>query len=168
MGNWKTIEKGYLGSLLVEQKFIENGFNLFKPVLENGKVDLIVEKDNTYIKLQIKTVQVEKDGRKIIPMRKISHNMGEYKIKLYTKEDIDYFIGVDLDAKDLYILPVDFSTKYKSSISINSCVNYKNNFKQMEPISGNINSEHDDNVESLTDNADGNDVGIEETLAANE
>lgn len=168
MGNWKTIEKGYLGSLLVEQKFIENGFNLFKPVLENSKVDLIVEKDNTYIKLQIKTVQVEKDGRKIIPMRKISHNMGEYKIKLYTKEDIDYFIGVDLDAKDLYILPVDFSTKYKSSISINSCVNYKNNFKQMEPINGNINSEHDDNVESLTDNADGNDVGIEETLAANE
>ena len=38
----------------------------------------------------------------------------------------------------------------------------------MEPISGNINSGHDDNVEALTDNADGNDVGIEEILAANE
>ena len=168
MSNWKTIEKGYLGSLLVEQKFIENGFNLFKPVLENGKVDLIVEKDNAYIKLQIKTVQVEKDGRKIIPMRKISHNMGEYKIKLYTKEDIDYFIGVDLDTKDLYILPIDFSIKYKSSISINSCVDYKNNFKQMEPINGNINSGHDDNVEALTGNTDGTDVGIEEILAARE
>lgn len=44
MSDWKTIEKGYLGSLLVEQKFIENGYNLFKPVLENGKVDLIAEK----------------------------------------------------------------------------------------------------------------------------
>lgn len=31
----------------------------------------------------------------------------------------------------------------------------------MEPNDGNIISEHDDNVESLTDNADGNDVGIE-------
>lgn len=31
----------------------------------------------------------------------------------------------------------------------------------MEPISENINSEHDDNVEALTDNADGNDVGID-------
>lgn len=168
MNNWKTIEKGYLGSLLVEQKFIENGYNLFKPVLENGKVDLIVEKNNKYLKLQIKTVQIEKDGRKIIPIRKISHNMGEYKVKLYTRADIDYFIGVDLDTKDLYILPVDFSSKYKSSININSCVNYKNNFEQMEPISGNINNEHDDNVESLTGNADGNDVGIEEILAANE
>lgn len=94
--------------------------------------------------------------------------MGEYKVKLYTRVDIDYFIGVDLDAKDIYILPIDFSSKYKSSISINSCVNYKNNFEQMEPISRNINSGHDDNVEALTDNADGNDVGIEEILAANE
>lgn len=94
--------------------------------------------------------------------------MGEYKVKLYTRADIDYFIGVDLDTKDLYILPVDFSSKYKSSISINSCINYKNNFEQMEPISGNTNSGHDDNVEALTDNADGNDVGIEEILAVNE
>lgn len=31
----------------------------------------------------------------------------------------------------------------------------------MEPNDRNIISEHDDNVESLTDNADGNDVGIE-------
>lgn len=94
--------------------------------------------------------------------------MGEYKVKLYTEKDIDYFIGVDLDSKDLYILPISFSSQYKSSININSCQDYKNNFKQMEPISGNINSEHDNNVESLTGNADGNDVGIEEILAANE
>lgn len=87
--------------------------------------------------------------------------MGNYKIKLYTKDDIDYFVGVDLESKDLYILPISFSSQYTSSISINSCVNYKNNFEQMEPINGNINSEHDDNVESLTGNADGNDVGIE-------
>lgn len=87
--------------------------------------------------------------------------MGEYKINLYTKENIDYFIGVDVDMRDLYILPVSFSSQYKRGISINSCASYKNNFIQMEPNNENIISEHDDNVESLTDNADGNDVGIE-------
>lgn len=158
--NWKTIEKGYLGQLIVEQKFIKQGWNLFKPVLENGKVDLIVEKDNLYLKIQIKTVQIEGTS-KLIPVRKISHNMGEYKIKLYTKEDIDYFIGVDVDTEDLYILPVSFSSKYKNSIRISNCSIYKNNFNQMEPNNENIISEHDNNVESLTDNADGNDVGIE-------
>lgn len=86
--------------------------------------------------------------------------MGEYKIKLYTKEDIDYFVGVDLDSKDLYILPVSFSTKYKNSISINNCQEYKNNFKQMELTIGNNSNGQDDNVESLASKVDGNDVGI--------
>ena len=158
--DWKTIEKGYLGQLIVEESFIRNGWNLFKPVLENGKVDLIAEKDNQYLKIQIKTVQKERNS-KLISVRKISHNMGEYKIKRYTKDDIDYFIGVDIDTKDLYILPIEFSSQYKSSIRISNCEIYKNNFNQMEPSSGNITSERDDNVESLTDNADGNDVGIE-------
>ena len=93
MEKWQTIEKGYLGNLIVEKNFIQQGFNLFKPVLENGKVDLIVEKNNKYFRLQIKTVQ--KDGNtKRIPIRKISHNMGLYKISRYTNVEIDYFIGL--------------------------------------------------------------------------
>lgn len=160
MGNWKTIERGCVGQLLVELAFLKNGFNLFKPMLENGKVDLIVEKDGIYKKIQIKTVQEQRSG-KLIPVRKISHNMGEYKIKRYTKEDIDYFVGVDVDTEDLYILPVEFSSKYATSVSINSCQEYKNNFEQLERITGNSNDEGDDNVETLTDNADGNDVGME-------
>lgn len=160
MDEWKTIEKGYLGQLYVEEHFIKNGFNLFKPVLENGKVDLIVEKNNHYLKLQIKTIQKYK-GNKTIPVRKISHNMGEYKIKKYDKNDIDYFVGVDLETTDIYILPIEFSSQYASQISISTCQKFKNNFKQLEPIIGNNNSGDDDNVETLTDNADGNDVGIE-------
>jgi len=157
---WKTIEKGYLGDLLVEKRFIEHGFNLFKPVLENGKVDLIAEKNNIYLKIQIKTVQIS-NGSRIIPVRKISHNMGEYKIKRYTKDDIDFFIGADLENEDLYILPIVFSSKYSSAISIKNCQPYKNNFEQLELLCGNIQNGEDDNVETLTDNADGNDVGTE-------
>ena len=160
MSDWKTIEKGYLGQLFVEEAFIQHGFNLFKPVLENGKVDLIIEKNNKYLKIQIKTVQ-EYRRSKCIPVRKISHNMGEYKIKRYTEEDIDYFIGVDIDTRDLYILPVSFSSQYTSAVAISSCQSYKNNFEQLEPVIGNDNSGDDDNVETLTDSADGNDVGME-------
>lgn len=158
--NWGTIEKGYLGQSLVEREFVKRGFNLFKPLLENGKVDLIVEKDNIYYRIQIKTIQ-EYNGRKLIPVRKISHNMGEYKIKIYTKSDIDFFIGVDLDLEDIYILPISFVSKYANSIRINKCIQYKNNFNLSELIIGNNNNGDDDNVESLTGNADGNDVGTE-------
>ena len=58
--------------------------------------------------------------------------------------------------------------KSKNKNSARAKYRKKSIIKNMEPISGNINSEHDDNVESLTGNADGNDVGIEEILAANE
>jgi len=133
---------------------------VFKPVLENGKVDMIIEKNNKYLKIQIKTVQ-SGQYNKIIPVRKISHNMGEYKIKKYTKEDIDYFVGVDVESEDVYIIPIEFFSKYSSSISVNTCSKYKNNFTQMELNDGNIINGDDDNVESLTDNADGNDVGME-------
>ena len=133
---------------------------MFKPVLENGKVDMIIEKNNRYLKIQIKTVQ-SGQYNKVIPVRKISHNMGEYKIKRYTKEDIDYFVGVDVESEDVYIIPIKFFSKYSSSISVNTCSKYKNNFTQMELNNGNIIDEDDDNVESLTDNADGNDVGME-------
>ena len=167
MSDWKTIEKGYLGSLIFEKKLITNGWNVFKPVLENGKVDMIIEKNNRYLKIQIKTVQ-ETKYNKTIPVRKISHNMGEYKIKRYTKEDIDYFVGIDVDTEDVYILPVAFSSQYSNSISVNSCSKYKNNFTQMELNNGNIIDGDDDNVESLTDNADGNDVGTDNNLAARE
>lgn len=160
MDKYNTIEKGYLGSLLVEKKLIEKGFNLFKPVLENGKIDLIVEKNNVLLRIQIKTVVQEKYGKRI-PVRKISHNMGNYKVKRYTKDDIDFFIGVDLNANDLYILPVEISSKYRSSVSINNCTEYKNNFNEMELLCGNTQNVGDDNVKALTGNADGNDVGRE-------
>lgn len=158
MNDWKTIEKGYLGQTLVERELIKHGWNLYKPLLENGKVDLIAEKNNEYLRLQIKTIQ-KSDNSKVIPVRKISHNMGEYKIKRYDKNDIDYFVGVDIDTNDIYILPIAFSSNYSSSIAVSKCLNYKNNFIQMEPIIGNNDSGDDDNVETLTDNADGTDVG---------
>lgn len=86
--------------------------------------------------------------------------MGEYKIKYYTKEDIDYFVGVDVETENIYILPVSFSSQFKHSVDISKCSVYCNNFK-LEPVSGNINSGDDDNGKSLTDDADGNSVGTE-------
>ena len=79
-----------------------------------------------------------KNGNKILPVRKISHNQGQYKVHLYDKNEIDYFVGVDIDTENLYIVPIDFISKYKSSISLKTLEPYKNNFSQLEPYSENI------------------------------
>ena len=150
-----SISKGYIGSILVEKLFILNNFNIFKPVTENGKVDLIVEKNNIYLKLQIKTVQIDR-GNKIIPVRKVSHNMGNYKVTTYSSSIIDYFVGVDLDTEDLYIIPSKISEQYKSSISISKVEIYRNNFNLLEPYIRNDISGHDKFGESLASKVDGN------------
>lgn len=157
MGN---IEKGYLGSLITEKAFVKNGFSVFKPVMENGKVDMIVEKQNVYLKIQIKTVQ-ESKGKKSIPVRKISHNMGDYKISTYSSREIDYFIGVDVDTEDVFVIPIEVSEQYKSAITTTTVDRYKNNFNLMELHSGNVMNGEDNIGEFLTGNADDNAEGME-------
>lgn len=127
-----TITKGYLGQILFEQEMIKRGWDLFRPLLENGKIDSIAIKDNKLLRFQIKIISYEKNGNQKLYVRKISHNMGNYKYKYYTEKDIDFFIGCDIVTNDVYILPVSFSSKYKNSIAISSLQPYKNKFDLLE------------------------------------
>ena len=127
-----TISKGRLGYNLLERELLKQEFEIYVPVLENTKIDCIAIKNNQLIKFQIKTIQMD-SGSKKLPVRKISHNQGEYKVHLYTADEVDYFVGVDVDTEDLYIVPINFIEQYKSSIAISTLTNngFKNNFTQL-------------------------------------
>ena len=127
-----TISKGRLGYNLLERELLKQEFAIYVPVLENTKIDCIAIKNNQLIKFQIKTIQMD-SGSKKLPVRKISHNQGEYKVHLYTADEVDYFVGVDVDTEDLYIVPINFIEQYKSSIAVSTLTNngFKNNFTQL-------------------------------------
>lgn len=127
-----TIARGRLGYNLVEKQFLLRDFEIYVPLLENTKIDCITIKNGMLLKYQIKTIQNDK-GRKILPVRKISHNQGEYKIHHYTSDEVDFFIGVDTDTEDVYIIPIDFVEQYSSAISISKLEPFKNNFTPLEP-----------------------------------
>lgn len=149
-----TITKGRLGYNLLEKELLKRDYEIYIPLLENTKIDCIACKNGQLIKMQIKTIQMDR-GYKKLPVRKISHNQGQYKIFNYTSDEIDYFIGVDIDTEDLYIVPIDIIEKYKSAISVSTLEYYKNNFNYMEPQVGNSLSECDDIGETLTGNTEG-------------
>lgn len=150
-----TIVKGRIGYNLVEKQLLKNEWDIYTPVLENTKIDCIIVKNNYLYKIQIKTIGFNaRDNYKYIPVRKISHNQGQYKIHTY-ENDVDYFIGVDIDTEDVYIVPISFIAKYKSSISINKLTEFKNNFTQLERQIGNDLNECDDIGETLTGNTEG-------------
>ena len=146
-----TIAKGRLGYNLLERELLKRDWDLYIPILENTKIDCIAIKGDTLIRMQIKTLAKDKS----LPVRKISHNQGEYKIFRYDASTIDFFIGVDLDAEDIYIVPVEFSSKYGSSIGYKTLQPYKNAFNLMEPNSKNTISGDDDIGEPLTGNTEG-------------
>lgn len=131
-----TISKGRLGYNLLERELLKRDWELYVPVLENTKIDCIAIKNNQLFRFQIKTIQKNRN-QKILPVRKISHNQGEYKIHHYNANEIDYFVGSDLENDDLYIVPIDFVIQYKSSIGVKTLEPYKNNFSQLEPLIGN-------------------------------
>lgn len=149
-----TITKGRLGYNLLEKELLKRDYEIYIPLLENTKIDCIACKNGQLIKMQIKTIQIDR-GYKKLPVRKISHNQGQYKIFNYTSDEIDYFIGVDIDTEDLYIVPIDIVEKYKSAISVSTLEYYKNNFDYMEPQVGNNLSGCDDIGETLTGNTEG-------------
>lgn len=146
-----TITKGRLGYNLLERELLKRDWDLYVPVLENTKIDCIAIKEDTFIRMQIKILAKDKS----LPVRKISHNQGEYKIFRYDASTIDFFIGVDLDTEDIYMVPVEFSSKYSSSIGYKTLQPYKNAFNLMEPDSRNTISEDDDIGEPLTGNTEG-------------
>lgn len=151
-----TISKGRLGYNLFEKEILKRNFEIYVPLLENTKVDCIISKENYLIKTQIKILSYDKrDNRKYLPVRKISHNQGQYKVHQYTSNEIDFFIGVDIDTEDIYIVPVSFSSKYTSGIGLKALEPYKNNFTLLEPQVGNFLSGCDDIGETLTGNTEG-------------
>lgn len=149
-----TITKGRLGYNLLEKELLKRDYEIYVPLLENTKIDCIACKNGQLIKIQIKTIQKD-NGYKKLPVRKINHNQGKYKIFNYTSDEIDYFVGVDIDTEDLYIVPIDFIERYKSSVSVSKLECYKNNFDCMEPQIGNNLSGCDDIGETLTGNTEG-------------
>lgn len=147
----ETITKGRLGYNLVEKELLKRDWDLYLPILENTKIDCIAIKDDILIRMQIKILAKDKS----LPVRKISHNQGEYKIFRYDASTIDFFIGVDIDTEDIYIVPVEFSSRYSSSIGYRTLQPYKNAFNLMEPNSRNTISGDNDIGESLTGNTEG-------------
>lgn len=145
------IKTGKVGEITFDSECLKRGFNVYKPMTEDSKVDSIIEKNNIYIKVQIKTLQ---NG--VLPVRKLSHSKTEHKVFLYTKNEIDFFIGIDIINGDCYILPIEESSKFTSSIGKRKLEKFKNNFDLLELyIRNNINGELKFG-ETLTSNVDGN------------
>ena len=114
-----TVQKGKSSEFLAISKLLKKGYSVFSSVAEDSLVDLVyMESSGKLQKAQVKSFYSGSKGEYHFKTIKNRTNSKIYSEIKYTKEFIDVFLAVDLLENEVYIIPVEFTEKYKSTISL--------------------------------------------------
>jgi len=99
------IEKKQLakeGELRFAAEFLRKGWTIFLPYGEDSPIDLLIEKEGNFKRIQVKSTSPIKGA---IHCRIKSSN--NWQVKKYTKKEIDYFGIYDYINKKGYLIPIE-------------------------------------------------------------
>lgn len=96
--------KGDIGLLATSLFFAQHGYSVFKEIGDLSRVDLIVEKDKKFIKIQCKAMH-RNNG--VLSVSFISSGPG-YKFK-YEQDDFDFMSVLDLEDDQLYLVSSSYN-----------------------------------------------------------
>lgn len=112
MDNTKKL--GLLGELKAQYDFIRAGYNVSIPLGDYCPYDLLIQKDDVILRVQVKTCEKITNGK--IEFKIKSHNY--YVDKVYTTKDADYFYLYCLENEQSYLYPIEGSNNRSISIRI--------------------------------------------------
>ncbi|MFH1391211.1 MAG: group I intron-associated PD-(D/E)XK endonuclease [Candidatus Diapherotrites archaeon] len=90
------------GELRFAAEFIRKDWNIFLPFGEDTPIDLLLEKEGKFKRIQIKST---KPRRGVLFCRLKSSN--NWQVKKYSKKEIDSFGIYDAQNKQGYLLPIE-------------------------------------------------------------
>lgn len=82
-------------------EFVRKGWAVFLPYGEDSPVDLLIYKDNSFKRIQVKASK-PKNG--VLPCHLRSSNNWQHK--KYSKNDIDFFALYDYENKKGFLIPI--------------------------------------------------------------
>lgn len=119
---------GKIGEVATIKKFIENGVQVYMPVLDNTKVDLIADFDGKPQRIQVKSssqysgVDNGATKFKLVSVGNIfSHGIAIPKRTSYSPDEIDYFALYDCNKDEVYLIrntestPKEITLRYTQS-----------------------------------------------------
>lgn len=108
---------GKIGEVATVKKFIENGIQVYMPVLDNTKVDLVADFDGKPQRIQVKSssryVGVDNGATnfKLVSAGNIfNHGIATPKRTSYSIDEIDYFALYDCNKDEVYLVKNTEST----------------------------------------------------------
>jgi hypothetical protein len=109
----KTFEKGNISESLVTSRFLELGYIVLIPFGGGHRYDIVVEIDNQFKRIQIKTGRIYKN--KLI-FNTTSNNKG-YSRKSYHNE-VDYLAVYCPEINKSYLIPVELTGKSAMTLQL--------------------------------------------------
>lgn len=122
----EKIRKGKLAQIIVIKFLLKEKWEIYEPITEDTKTDLIIKKENEIFFLQIKSIQNDRNNL-VIPVRKLNHNKTSHRTYLYSEENANFIVGVNLDTEDVYFVPYSYYKNYTSTMSVTKLKSFQNN-----------------------------------------
>ena len=99
-------KQGDLGTGFAIPHFLSHGYTVCVPLSDSQPYDLIVEKDGTCYRVQVKTCfKKNKRGKYCVELRTVSNTRGKkLEIRQLSKSDFDFLFVLDGDGK-MYLFP---------------------------------------------------------------
>lgn len=105
---------GHITEKIVEAELLRRGYTVLTPSGDNERYDLVVEDDNSFSRIQVKTASV-KDGKVIFPTKSTNYMKGSWENNNY-EGDIDWFIAYCPERDEFYELSIDDAPNSQMSL----------------------------------------------------
>lgn len=100
MVHMNTNSKGRIAELLAQAKYISLGYVVLQPVNKDGVYDFVIEKEDKFLKIQVKVIK-EKDDFYQLKNQMVSSGITYY----YQEGDFDYLVGVNIVSGEIFQVP---------------------------------------------------------------
>ena len=126
-----TKRMGDIGEAKAVFEFVKDGFDVFLPVNEFQKADLVVGHKNKLYSIQVKTTKTKGNSNKYVVQLKTTGKSSN-TISTVNREDGDYdFLFVLTNEGDWYLIPEDILPKTATTLNETYSI-FKNNFSAIQ------------------------------------
>lgn len=96
-------KSGALGEIAVMKHFLREGYEVYSSVSDNSEYDMIVAKEGTLLKVEVKSTGYLRDGSYEVQLKSVRANRTGNKIKYFDNARVD-FLAVYIEPEDLVIV----------------------------------------------------------------
>lgn len=98
-----NLSVGSINELQVEASLLSRGYDVFKPYMDNHKIDYLIINELSVVKIQVKTGIYSKERKRFRCNLYTKGRDGE--IIYYESSDVDFFIVICNGIDDFYVIP---------------------------------------------------------------